>query len=320
MRYYFAPMEGITDYIFRNTHHRYFPGVDQYFTPFFSPTCDGRFPPRNMRDFDPEVNRGIPVVPQLLTKHSEDFLWAARVLAELGYQEINLNLGCPSGTVTAKGKGSGLLSDLESLKRLLDGIFDANPPANISVKTRLGRTEPEEFPKLLEIFNQYPIYELTVHCRVGSDFYRKPARPENFALPLWESRATVCYNGDLTTKDKIEDIQAQYPAVTALMVGRGAVADPALIRRCQGGEPVSRETLREYTQELFERYSSAFGSPKSALGRMKEIWFYQISLFEGSEKYEKKLKKAASPEEYRNLVSRVFEELPLRKNGAEPLW
>lgn len=319
MRYYFAPMEGITDHIFRGVHHQYFPGADKYYTPFFSPTSDGRFPPRNMRDFDIEVNRGIPVVPQFLTKRGADFLWAAKILADLGYTEINLNLGCPSGTVTAKGKGSGLLSDLEGLRQLLDEIF-AHPPTEISVKTRLGRSDPEEFPLLLEIFNQYPISELTVHCRVGADFYRKPARPEVFALPLAKSRAPVCYNGDLAIWEQVQDFQDRYPTTPAVMLGRGAVADPALICRLKGKEPVDRTNLQRYTEELFARYSSAFGSPKSALGRMKEIWFYQINLFEGAEKIGKRLKKTASPEEYRDLTARIFGELPLRTAGAMPAW
>lgn len=319
MKIYFAPMEGITDHIFRNVHHHYFPGTDKYFTPFFSPTCDGRFPPRNMRDFDVENNRDMPVIPQLLTRHGADFLWAAKVLADLGYREINLNLGCPSGTVTAKGKGSGLLSDPDGLRRLLDEIF-VQPPAEISVKTRLGRNDPEEFPKLLEIYNQYPISELTVHCRVGADYYRRAARPETFALALKESRALVCYNGDLTTRERVQKIWDRYPAVSAVMLGRGAVADPALICWLKGGHGADRETLHRYTEELYERYSDAFGSPRSALGRMKEIWFYQINLFKGQEKYEKRLKKAANPEEYQDLVARIFGELPLREDGASPAW
>lgn len=319
MNYYFAPMEGVTDHVFRNVHHRYFPGADKYYTPFFSPTNDGRFPPRNMRDFDPEVNRGLPVVPQLLTKHGADFLWAARTLAGLGYQEINLNLGCPSGTVVAKGKGSGLLSDLEGLERLLDEIF-SQAPAAISVKTRLGRKEPEEFPRLLELFGRYPIAELTIHCRVGADFYRKPARPEWFALALEKSRNPLCYNGDLTTVEACRAFEEQHPETPAIMLGRGAVADPALIRRLQGGPVADRKTLEEYVTELFESYCAAFGNRRAALGRMKEIWFYQISLFEGAEKYEKRLKKTTSPEEYQDLVARIFGELPLRAEGARPAW
>lgn len=319
MKFYFAPMEGVTDHVLRNLHHRYFPGVDKYFTPFFSPTEDGRFTGRSKRDFVPETNRGVPVVPQLLTKKAEDFLWAARALADMGYEEINLNLGCPSGTVVAKGKGSGLLSDLEGLERLLDGIF-AQAPARISVKTRLGRKEPEEFPRLLELFNRYPIAELTIHCRVREDLYRRPARPEEFALALAESANPECYNGDLTTESRYGDFLTRFPETRAVMLGRGLTADPALVRRIQGGPGVGREELKAYDEELFEGYSSDFGSRKNALGRMKEHWFYQFCLFEGAEKYEKKLKKTTDPAEYEGLVARIFGELPLRAAGAEPTW
>lgn len=319
MKLYFAPMEGITDHIFRAVHHRHFPGADKYYTPFFSPTADGRFPPRDRRDFDPAVNEGLSVIPQLLTKHPADFLWAAKALADLGFEEINLNLGCPSGTVTAKGKGSGLLSDQEGLQRLLDGIF-AYSPASISVKTRLGRKDPEEFPRLLEIFNRYPIHELTVHCRVGEDFYKKPARPAEFALPLRESRAPVCYNGDLFTTGEVGVLLSRYPRVPALMLGRGAVADPTLFRRLRGGEGPAREELAEYAADLFESYSVGFGSPKSALGRMKEIWFYLSCLFENTEPYMKKLRKTTDPSEYRSVVSRILGECSLRPNGPAILW
>lgn len=319
MKLYFAPMEGVTDHIFRRVHHRYFGGADKYFTPFFSPTADGRFPPRDRRDFDPSVNEGLCVVPQLLTRYAHDFLWAAGALAGMGYGEVNLNLGCPSGTVTAKGKGSGLLDRLEDLERLLDGIFAA-PPAAISVKTRLGRHHPEEFPRLLELFDRYPIAELTVHCRVGDDFYRKPARPEAFTLPLAQSLNPVCYNGDLYTEDAFRAFEARFPKTPAAMLGRGAVADPALFRRLRGGPPADRKTLAEYTAALYDGYSSAFGSPRSALGRMKEIWFYQVCLFEGTGPYWKPLRKTTDPAEYRDLAARILGECPLRTQGAVPAW
>lgn len=319
MKLYFAPMEGITDHVFREIHHRYFPGADKYYTPFFSPTSDGRFPPRDRRDFDPQANRGMTVVPQLLTKSPEDFLWAAGALAGLGFGEINLNLGCPSGTVTAKGKGSGLLSDLEGLERLLDGIF-ADPPAPISVKTRLGRKDPEEFRRLMEIFAQYPICELTVHCRVGEDFYRKPARSEYFALALAESKAPLCYNGDLFTMADVALFLERYPTTPALMLGRGAVADPALFRRLKGGAGASRKELTDYTSALFEGYCTAFGNRRSALGRMKEIWFYLSCLFEDTQPYMKKLRKTTDPAEYENQVHRLLGECPLREDGPAVLW
>jgi len=312
-------MEGVTGYVYRSLHHKYFPGVTKYFTPFFSPTSDGRFTSRSLRDLSPEANRGLPVVPQLLTKRSEDFLWAARALADMGYREINLNLGCPSGTVVAKGKGSGLLSDLEGLERLLDGIF-ADPPAAISVKTRLGRKDPAEFPRLLELFDRYPIAELTVHCRVGEDYYRRPAKPEAFTLALAKSKNPVCYNGDLLTEAQGRAFQERFPRTPAAMLGRGLVADPALVWRLRGRAGADWEVLRAFDEELYEAYCTAFGSRKNALGRMKEVWFYHICLFEGAERYEKKLKKVSDPAEYQLLVRRIFEELPLRREGAEPSW
>ena len=125
MRYYFAPMEGVTGAVYRRTHHDYFPGIDKYFMPFITPTANGRLTPRQKRDVAPEVNAGVPAVPQLLTKSAEDFIWAANALFDMGYREVNLNLGCPSGTVTAKGKGAGFLGDPDALDRFLDAVFSA---------------------------------------------------------------------------------------------------------------------------------------------------------------------------------------------------
>ena len=169
MRYYFAPLEGITDDVFRSLHHRYFPGVDRYYTPFLSPTSDGpAITKKDLRQVLPENNSGFELVPQLLTNQPGPFLQAAEKLKELGYQEVNLNLGCPSGTVTAKGKGSGFLAHPDKLRAFLDEVFEKTP-ITVSIKTRLGMDDPEEFGPLLELYRQYPIGELTVHPRVRAD-------------------------------------------------------------------------------------------------------------------------------------------------------
>ena len=151
MQHYFAPLEGLTDSIFRRLHHKYFPGVDRYHTPFFSPTVHRALTPREARELPPADTLGFACVPQLLTKNPEDFLWMAGQCKDLGYKEVNLNLGCPSGTVTAKGKGSGMLRDLDSLDAFLSGIYYA-APVDISVKCRIGFSDPEEFPRILEVF------------------------------------------------------------------------------------------------------------------------------------------------------------------------
>lgn len=322
MRYYFAPMEGLTDYIFRGIHHRFFPGVDRYYTPFLSPTSDGRFDRKAFKDVLPENNTGVPVIPQLLTKRSEDFLWAAQLLAEHGYREVNLNLGCPSGTVVAKGKGSGMLADLPALETFLSEIFEKSP-IDISIKTRLGLKSETEFPALLELFCRFPIKELTIHTRVREDFYRKPAHMEAFALALERCPFPLCYNGDLVDTAHFQTFTQRFPAFQsegAVMLGRGLVADPALFRRYQGGPPATREELQAYHDSLFDAYSQAFGSKRNAMSRMKEFWFYHICLFAGGEKLIKALRKTTDADEYRFIAARVYTQLSLRPDGILPTW
>ena len=165
MRYYFAPMEGLTDSIYRRLHHKYFPGVDRYYMPFLSPTIHRQLTHKEDRELPLADSVGFVAVPQVLTKVSDDFLWASQVCHDRGYDEVNLNIGCPSGTVVSKGKGSGMLRDPANLDRFLEEIFAASP-LPISVKTRLGLEKSEEFPAILEVLNRYPIKELTIHPRV----------------------------------------------------------------------------------------------------------------------------------------------------------
>lgn len=312
MRYYAAPMEGITGYVYRQVHHRYFPGVDQYFMPFLSPSQFHKFTQKERQEILPDHNAGIPVVPQLLTKRSEDFIWAAKELGQRGFRVVNLNLGCPSGTVVAKGKGAGFLGNLESLESFLDQIF-TEVPLRISIKTRLGLEEPEEFSPLLELFNRYPMEELIIHARVQRDFYRGESRWQTFWETHSKSRAPVCYNGDLIQAEECRRVEALCPNVQAVMVGRGLIADPALIRRAKGGAPLSRAELQQFHGELYQAYCLAFGSRRNATLRMKELWFYLIEMFEGGGPYAKRLKKTATPEAYELEVGRIFQELPLRE-------
>lgn len=311
----FAPMEGLTSYIHRHLHHDLFPGVDKYFTPFLSPTAAHVFTPREQAEIAPEHNKGIKLVPQILTKEPGDFLWAAEKLQDMGYEEVNLNLGCPSGTVTAKGKGAGMLRDPEALDRFLEEIF-GKAPVKISVKTRLGMVSPEEFPALLAVFNRYPICELIVHPRVREDYYKGKVRMEAFSYALKESKNPLCYNGNLTTAKEIRNFSALYPQVKSIMLGRGLIADPALAAKAKGGEKASEEKLREFHDRLFEAYCRAYGGPRNAMFRMKEVWLYQKCLFAGCEKLWKKLRKTTSLPEYKDIIARFFEELGLLPDAA----
>lgn len=225
MEYYFAPMEGVTGAEYRAVHHRHFPGVDRYYMPFITPTQDRVFTPRELRNIAPERNVGYCAVPQLLTKNAGDFNWAAGELWAMGYDEVNLNLGCPSGTVTAKGKGAGMLADLEGLDRFLDGIFSA-ARGKISVKTRLGLRDPEEIFPLLERFARYPISLLILHPRVRQDFYKEPVRPDYFARALEVYPGPMCYNGGLRTLEDWRRHAGALPSGPALDAGAGTAGRP----------------------------------------------------------------------------------------------
>ena len=234
MNYYFAPLEGVTGSEFRRAHHRWFPGVDAYYMPFLSPTQDHVFTPRELRNVLPEHNQGFRAVPQLLTKNPEDFLWCAGELSAMGYGEVNLNLGCPSGTVTAKGKGAGMLARPEELDWFLDTVFSQAPPMKISLKTRLGLEDPEEFPRLLEIFAKYPVSLLILHPRVRADFYKRPVRTEWFRYALDHYQGPLCFNGGLVTAGDCARFARDFPGVDQVMIGQGLLANPALVRQARG--------------------------------------------------------------------------------------
>ncbi len=306
MKTYLAPLEGVTDSVYRRLHQKYFPGVDRYYTPFFSPTVHRALTAREARELPPADALPVPVVPQILTKNAEDFTWFASVAASLSYKEVNLNLGCPSGTVVAKGKGAGMLRDPDGLDAFLESIF-RDAPLPISVKTRLGINESEEFPRLLAVLNRYPICELTLHPRVRTQFYKGQPDMESFRYCYENASAPVCYNGNLFTKSDMERISGHYPNCSALMLGRGLIADPGL---CSGG--TKRETLQAFLEELLESYISVFGSERNAMFRLKENWHMLLHKFEDSEKLGKRLKKTTDAAEFRAITKEIFETLPLR--------
>ena len=307
MRYYFAPMEGLTDSIYRREHHRFFPGVDRYYMPFLSPTVHRTLTNKEDRELPFADTEPFCAVPQILTKVAEDFLWAAQVCQERGYGEVNLNLGCPSGTVVAKGKGSGMLRELDALDAFLDAIFAASPIL-ISVKTRLGLENPEEFPAILDILNRYPIRELTVHPRVRKQFYDGNVNMEMFRYAATHSKNSLCYNGDLKTLADIERIQTEFPQLEAVMLGRGLVADPGML----GGEQPDARKLEAFMDALLESYIVAFGGSRNAMFRLKENWHMLITRFDGNEKLWKRLRKTTDLTEYRAITKEIFHTLPLK--------
>ena len=306
MNYYFAPMEGLTDSVYRREHHRFFGGVDRYYMPFFSPTVHLALTAREARELPKADSVPFCAVPQVLTKVPEDFLWAAEVIRDLGYGEINLNIGCPSGTVVAKGKGSGMLRDLDELARFFDSVF-SDSPLPISVKTRIGLENPEEFFDILELYNQYPMQELIIHPRVRKQFYDGQVHREWFAYAMEHSRNPLCFNGDIRTSSEIDALQAQYPGLNAVMIGRGLIADPGML---SGGTDI--DTLEAFLNALMDHYAVEFASCRNALFRMKENWSYLHDRFEDSDKLWKKMRKTTDAAEFRRLSAELLHTCPMK--------
>ena len=310
MNYYFAPMEGVTGYVYRNAHHAIFPGIDKYFTPFVSPNQNRCFTPREKRDILPENNRGICVVPQILTNRSDYFLRTMKELAAFGYQEVNLNLGCPSGTVVSKGRGAGFLEDADKLDAFFDEVFQKADleKMKISVKTRIGIEDAEEFEDLQKVFNRYPFAEVIIHPRVRSDFYKNQPNRQVFGEFLKESVNPVCYNGDIFTVSDAAELKAEFPELESIMCGRGLLSNPALVRELQGGETLKKEELHRFHDTLYESYRTLFApDERSVLFKMTELWGYFITAFQGAERDVKKIKKAQHFAEYEAAVSHIFE-------------
>lgn len=310
MKYYLAPMEGLTDSVYRTVHHRMFGGVDRYYMPFLSPTEVHRLTPREARELSPQSNPDC-TVPQLLCKNADDFLWMAGVIADLGYTEINLNLGCPSGTVTAKKKGAGMLADTDALDAFLDQVFAACS-IRVSVKTRIGYQDAEELPEILEIYNRYPICELTVHARTGKEMYRGVPHLDAYEYVTKNTKIPLCYNGNVNTRADAAYIAGRFPDTQAIMLGRGLLSNPALFCNRQP----TRALMCEFYQTLCERYVAVLGSEHATVGRMKEIWLLTVGMFEPDKKYVKRLQQSKTLAELEGAVMAIICELPFKPCAA----
>lgn len=336
MKFYFAPMEGITTYTYRNLHHRHYKGIEKYYAPFVSPGPDQGLSVKEVKDILPEKNRDIPVIPQIMTNRSADFIKACRVMQDLGYQELNLNLGCPSGTVVSKRKGSGFLAYPDDLNRFLEEVFNdpviVNKEVEVSVKTRAGKMTHDEWPRLMEIYNQYPMKELIIHPRVQQDYYKNTPSWDVFAHAAAESRIPLVFNGDIFRVTEFLAFTERFPQIDTIMLGRGIIRNPELAEKIFGlydvvwsrtetrtagvisensraaavPDEFDKKRFRAFHDDLAAEYSEIMYGEKPVLYKMKELWFYMMSMFPDHGKLEKKIKKANRLDEYRMYVDELF--------------
>ncbi len=332
MKLYLAPMEGITNHIYRRAWHRHFGPADRYFAPFLTNIGLNH---KELADLLPENNKGMELVPQILTNRPEIFLELAETLRSLGYTEVNLNLGCPSGTVTAKGRGSGFLRDPRALDEFLEKIF-ARCPLRISVKTRIGYADEAEWPPLWELLSRYPFSERIIHPRLRSDFYRGPVRIESFAHAYRSAQTQIaaaagipasppyapasppapsgiarpsacpCYNGDIFTHADFQAITTRFPALPAVMLGRGLITNPGLARELRGQPPMKAAQLRGFLEELEAGYRAVMSGDKNVLYRLMEVWSYLSNSFDEPEKIRRRIRKAANLAEYEQIIKELL--------------
>ena len=322
MQIYFAPLEGITGFAYRNVHRQFFgDAVCKYFSPFAAPNYTHHFKTREREDIDPANNADLCLVPQILTNRAGDFLWAAEEMYAMGYREINLNLGCPMPTVVKKGRGSGQLGDPDALDLFLEEICrgmeqipgkicpqgDCIPETiRFTVKTRIGLESAGNAGRLVEIYNRYPIAELTVHPRTQRDLYGGKPDLETFSMFLEKSRHPVVYNGDIFSFADFEKIRSRFPGCSAFMLGRGLIADPALARELCGGAPLQKEELRRFHDAVFQSLKASLPGQAPLMGKMKELWFYMGRNFSGADRFLKEIKKAKNEIQYQSAVRALF--------------
>lgn len=313
MKYYFAPMEGITNYSYRRIHHKLFSGMDKYFTPFLVANQTLTFKRKELKDVDPANNEGMYTVPQLMANKAGECIWAAKELQQIGYDEINLNLGCPSGTVVSKKKGSGFLAYPDELDVFLGEVYEglANTGIRFSIKTRLGRDDLELADRLMEIYNQYPVYELIIHPRTRKDMYKGVPRMDAWKRAYEQCKHPVCFNGNLFAVSNLKHLQNGYPDLSSVMLGRGLIMNPALVQQMQGSEGVTPKNLGAFLDALWREYEEVGLQQDSILRKFKEIWGYMKNLFPEGEKQIKQVRKAKNPEEYKLAVKILLETVPI---------
>ena len=301
MKLYFAPLEGITTYTYRNTHYEFFGGCDEYFAPFITPCENEKFSVKNMRDILPENNLVKPVV-QALASNAQALVDFTLKIKEFGYEKVNLNFGCPSGTVVKKGRGAGALRDTDKLDEFLEYSFN-NSKIDISVKTRTGFYSHDEFDILLGIYNKYDITELIVHPRIREEYYNGMPNLDSFDKAYKCFGKKSCYNGNIYTLDDFNKLTQKYPDLYSVMIGRGAIKNPAIFREIKGGKRITTKELVSFSNELQKRYFRLLQSDTYTLHKLKEIWIYIMQNYPEEKKILKAVKKSSKLIELNNAIN-----------------
>ena len=299
--------------VFRQAYARHFTGIDQAMAPFISTMSSRRLKPSRLKDVDPVLNTALPVIPQILGNNPDDFIYLGDYLFDMGYTQVNWNLGCPHSKIAKKLRGSGLLSHPDKIDAFLSRVIPAMKPT-LSVKIRLGRKSKEEIRDLIAMFNTHKLDEIILHPRTGEQMYTGSADIDAFERAMNACTHPMVYNGDIVDKASWEKIRQRFPDISRFMIGRGVLSNPFLPEQIKGVKPDSqnnesqqRERLKTFHADLFNSYKQVFSGPGHLIGRMKGLWNYLGPSFKNSKKPLKKLLKSNSELDYSDRVNKFWD-------------
>jgi len=303
-----SPLQGLTDFRFRNSFHTFFGGIDTFYAPYIRFDGKKEIKTSTTRDILPENNRGIVLVPQIMTNDAEEFLWVALKVQEQGYSELNWNLGCPHSMVTKRGLGAGLLNNPDKIDEILNKVH-AESNIKISIKMRLGNESSEEILKVLPVLDKYPLQNITIHPRIAKQLYSGDVDLDAFERCIQHTRHTICYNGDITSLTRFREMAERFPNIGHWMIGRGMIADPflpSMIKNNISVYPENRiELFRKFHDTLFNEYQQALSGPSHLIMKMLSFWEYFATAFPNSPKGFKKFKKAKNIQAYEEGVREI---------------
>jgi len=304
-----SPLQGFTDFRFRNAQNKIFGGIDTFYSPYIRLNGKMLIKPSYERDLLPENNLDLEVIPQVITNDADEFLFVAKYVRELGYKELNWNLGCPYPMVTKSGMGSGLIANPEKINNILHRAHSESDIL-VSMKMRLGYENSEEILDVLPILDTYPIKNIAIHARIGKQLYKGGVNLDAFQHCVDHTKHKLYYNGDITSVAKFHEMQQRFPSIDHWMIGRGLISDPflpSMIKNNSSQYPANKmELFSTFHDTLYAIYSESLSGSTHILLKMYHLWEYFSATFINPHKVLKKIKKAQSIRNYEAAVAEIF--------------
>ena len=304
-----SPLQGFTDFRFRNAIHKYFGGIDTYYAPYIR--FQGKLEIKNSykRDLQPDHNDTLELIPQIITNDADEFLHVVKYIQELGYNELNWNLGCPYPMVTKQGMGSGLICQTNKIDEILHRVYNETD-VTVSMKMRMGYENATEILDAFPILDKYPLKNIAIHARIGKQLYKGAVDLDSFQRCIDHTKHTLYYNGDITSVKKFKEIQERFPTISHFLIGRGLIADPflpSMIKKNTFEYPGNRwEIFSDFHDTIYHQYDASLSGPTPIRMKMLGFWEYFSTTFSDPQKTFKKIKKAKNPGEYQQAVREIL--------------